>query len=200
MSNMRKSPTNHGMTPNYTTDMLSCYPGFRNQEVEPCSSISGVLVQGWWYTYGYAIPLFYECYMSMRYRPNLTGVDRPTANSMMPNYTTDMLRPLPWFSDSRAWTMYLISGVVVQWWRHLYGCTVPLFYECYVRHVPCLTGVDHQKTTVLNWFRNWSWSKGTNRGAGLVVTLSAHNPLHPELESLSRGVRKNSWYEHHKKK
>ena len=33
--------------------------------------IIGLVVQGWWHGYGYAVPLFYECYM--RYGPHLTA-------------------------------------------------------------------------------------------------------------------------------
>ena len=31
-------PIDHSMTSNYTPDMLSCYPGYRTQELEPCTS------------------------------------------------------------------------------------------------------------------------------------------------------------------
>ena len=102
--------------------------------LEPTKSmdiISDVVVQGWWHMYRYTVPLFYECYM--RYGPHLTGVDHPTDHIMASNYTPDMLSLLPWFLEPRAWTMDLISGVVVQGWWYMCGYAIPLFYECYMR-------------------------------------------------------------------
>ena len=49
----------------------------------------------------------------------------------------------PWFSEPWGWTMFLISGVVVQGWWCRYGCAISLFYESYMRHVPYLTGPAH---------------------------------------------------------
>jgi len=34
---------------------------------------------------------------------------------------------LSWILEPRAWTMDLISGVVVQWWWETYGYAIPLF-------------------------------------------------------------------------
>ena len=42
--------------------------------------------------------------------------------------------------------MYLISGIVVQGWWYAYRYGIPLFYECYVMHGPCMTGVNHPHT------------------------------------------------------
>ena len=55
--------TYHIITSNYVPDMITCYPGYRNEELEPFNSISGIVVQEWWYMYWYAIIRFYECYM-----------------------------------------------------------------------------------------------------------------------------------------
>jgi len=50
---------------------------------------------------------------------------------------------LPWILEPRAWTMDLISGIVVQGWWCMYGYGIPLFHECYMSHAPYLTGMDH---------------------------------------------------------
>ena len=39
--------------------------------------------------------------------------------------------------------MYLVSEVVVQGRWHMYGYSIPLFQECYMRNVRCLTGEKH---------------------------------------------------------
>jgi len=60
--------------------------------------------------YGYAIPLFYECYM--RHGPRLIGVNQSTDHSMTSNYTLGMLACYPGF-----WTHELESCTsVVGWW------------------------------------------------------------------------------------
>ena len=113
--------------------MIRCYPGCWNQEFEPCTSsvISGVVVQGWWVRYEYAIPLCYYCYM--RYGPHLTEVDHPTADR--PHHDLQLhhkhAQMLPWFSEPRAWTIHLTNDVVVQGWWHMYGYTIPLFWVLY---------------------------------------------------------------------
>ena len=38
--------------------------------------------------------------------------------------------------------MNLVSGIVVQGQLYMYGYTIPLFHECYMRHGVRLTGVD----------------------------------------------------------
>ena len=50
---------------------------------------------------------------------------------------------LPRFSKSRSWTVDLSSIVVVQGCSRMYGYAIPLLYECYMRHGPYLTVVDH---------------------------------------------------------
>ena len=37
-------PTDHGMTSNYTPEMLICYPGYWNQEFESCQWCSGEMM------------------------------------------------------------------------------------------------------------------------------------------------------------
>ena len=69
-------PIYHGMTSNYTHDILSSNPVYwKNQELEPWDLISGVVVQWWWCIYWYGIPLFYECYM--KHEQYLTGLYHP---------------------------------------------------------------------------------------------------------------------------
>ena len=58
---------------------------------------SGVVVQGWWYRYGYGSPLFRKCYL--RHGPLLTGVDHPTDDSMISNYNPDMRSYYPDFRN-----------------------------------------------------------------------------------------------------
>ena len=78
-------PRADNITSNYTSDMLSCYTGFVEPRAWTMYHIRGVVVQGWWYMYGYSILLFYQCYM--RYGPCLIGVDPPTDHYMISNYT-----------------------------------------------------------------------------------------------------------------
>ena len=52
--------------------------------------ISGFVVQGWWYLYGYAIPLFCECVMM--HGQHLIWLGNPRGDSMTSNYTLDMFR------------------------------------------------------------------------------------------------------------
>ena len=62
-----KHPTDHSMTWNYTSDMLSYYPVFLENRAWKMSLISGVVVQGWQYIYGYAIRLFMSVICGMDY-------------------------------------------------------------------------------------------------------------------------------------
>ena len=102
---------------------------------------SGVVVLGWCYMYGYAIPLIYE--YCMRHGPRLTGGGSPH----IPHHDFQLhprhAQLLPWFSDLGAWTMALNSSVVVQGWWYMYGHAIPLFYESYMRHGTCMAGVNH---------------------------------------------------------
>ena len=58
---------------------------------------SAVVVQWWWFLYGYTIPLFCGCYM--RHDPRLTKVNHSTDHSMTSNYTQDILSDYPGFRD-----------------------------------------------------------------------------------------------------
>ena len=55
--------------------------------------VSSIAVQGWWHSYIYTIPPFYEC--CMRHGPHLTGLDCLTDHSMISNYGTDILSCYP---------------------------------------------------------------------------------------------------------
>ena len=120
------------MTSKYTLGLLRCYAIFLEPRAWSMHLISGIMVQGWWYLYGYAIPLFYDYYMTQR--KHLTGKDHPKDHSVISNYTQDMLRCYAVFLEPRAWTMYFISGFVVQRWWYLYGYAIPLFCECGMMH------------------------------------------------------------------
>ena len=50
---------------------------------------------------------------------------------------------LPWFLVPISWTMHLTSDIVVQWCWYKYRHAILLFYECCMRYVPRLTGVNH---------------------------------------------------------
>ena len=82
-------PTDHSMNPNYTPDMLRCYPGYwKNQELESCSShqwCTGPKMMTHIWIYGYSIPPFHECYI--RHVPYLIGLDHPTDHGMTSNCT-----------------------------------------------------------------------------------------------------------------
>ena len=60
-------------------------------------------------------------------------------HKLHPGYT----QLLTWILEPGAWTMDLISGVVVQWCWCRYGYSIPPFHECFMRHGPHLIGVDH---------------------------------------------------------
>ena len=94
--------------------------------------ISGVVVQGWWYMYRYAIPVFYGCYMRAWTIPDRGRSSHRPQHDLQPHPRHAQL--LSWFSEPRrTWTMHLISGIVVQRQWYMYGYVVPLFYECYMR-------------------------------------------------------------------
>ena len=58
--------------------------------------------------YGYAIPLFYECYMG--HGPHLTGVNHPIDHSMTFNYTLDILSCYPgfWKEEPEQYTLSVV--------------------------------------------------------------------------------------------
>jgi hypothetical protein len=103
--------------------------------------IIGIVVQGWWRMYRYGIPLFDECYMKHELR--LAGFDHPhiLPHDFQLHPRHDQL--LPWILEQGAWIMRLTSAVVVQGWWYSYRYAIQPFYECYMRHVPYLTVMDH---------------------------------------------------------
>ena len=68
---------------------------------------------------------------------------------------------IPWFLDSRAWTVHLTSGEVVQGWGYMYGYAIPLFNGYYMKHEPCLTWVDHPHATEWPQTTGWTYSDVT---------------------------------------
>ena len=125
-------PVDYDMTSNYTNDILSWYPGYwKNQDLEPWHLISGIVIQGWWRTYRYGIPLFYECYM--KHELYLTGLDHPLDHHMTSNYTKDMLSCYPGYEKQGDWIFLVNSGVVVEGWRCSYWYTTVLWvlYEAW---------------------------------------------------------------------
>ena len=88
---------------------------------------SGLVIQGWWYIYGYVIPLLHECYMT--HEQCLIGVNHPRDHSMASNFTLDLLCcypcfrkirvnsvPQQWCSEPRMMTHIWICYPTV-WWR-----------------------------------------------------------------------------------
>ena len=161
--------------------------------------ISGVvLAQGWWHRYGYAISLFYECYISMMHGP------RPTAGWITP-------QPTPWHPTTPqtylgcyypGFSLKSLNNVPHQWCSfprlmiHVWICCPTVLWTLYEA---CTTsdrgGSPHrpQYQIELNWIEEHLCS--INRGIGLVVTWSAHNPTDPEFEWLCRG-REDVFYCH----
>ena len=88
--------------------------------------------------------MLYDC-LWVLYVAWITGL--LSDNDMNFNYTTDMVSYYPWFLRKRAWTMYLISGVVVQEWWYMYRYAISLFYDCYTRNGLHLTELNHLQTT-----------------------------------------------------
>ena len=144
-------PTDPCMTSNYTPDMLKCYLSFQTQELEQCTSSvvewskDGNTYMDMLSTVSWAL---YEAWSTSdrgesSHRPLYDLQLHPRHAQMLPR----ILEPV------RARTVYLISGWVVPGWWYMYGYAVPLFHECYMRHVPCLTGVDHltDHTTTPNY-------------------------------------------------
>ena len=59
--------------------------------------ISGAVVQGWWFRYGYGIPPVHDCYMS--HEICLPGLDQVLDHHMTTIYTPDMLDCYPDFRN-----------------------------------------------------------------------------------------------------
>ena len=75
--------------------------------------ISSIVVQGRWYTYGYVVPQFFECYM--RYELQMTGADHPTDHYMTSSYAPDMLSCHPGFQNL---DLDLCASWMVEWYKH----------------------------------------------------------------------------------
>jgi len=123
--------------------MLICYPAFYKEDPEQCTSS----VVEWskdddiyvWICYFTVLLVLYEIWITSDMG------ESPTNHSMTFNYTPGMLSCYPGFQKQRAWTVYIISDVVVQGCWYMYGYTIPLLYACYLRHGSHMTGVNHSK-------------------------------------------------------
>ena len=107
-----------------------------NNDPHQWYSVPIIIMQVWIY-YPTTLGVLYEAW---------TMYDRGGSSHLLPH--DHKLYPrhaqvLPWILEPRAWTMVLISGVVVQGWWCRYKYTIPPFYECYISHGPRLIGVDH---------------------------------------------------------
>ena len=102
---------------------------------------SNIVAQGQQYMFGYVIPLFYERYT--RHGIHMSVVDHPIDHWMTSTPPFRRAQLLHCFSHRRDWIMYLTSVVVVhgQWHSNVHAML--LFYKCYMRHIPCLTGVGN---------------------------------------------------------
>ena len=82
--------------------------------------------------YGCAVPLFYECFMRA-WATSSRGESphRPLYDLQLHPRDAQLL---PCILEPRAWTMYFISGFVVQRWWYLYGYAIRLFCECVMMH------------------------------------------------------------------
>ena len=99
--------------------------------------ISWRVGERWCYMYGYDVQLFYEYHT--RHEPRLSVVDKHYHLQLHHRHA----QIIPCILEPRVWTMGLISGVMTQEWCTRYGCSILLFHECYKRHGPHLTWVDH---------------------------------------------------------
>ena len=133
-------PTEHTMTSNYTPDMISCY-----QDVGPKRKIHP---PHQWYRCPMTVIYFWVCYPSILWvlyeawaTSDRGGSPHILLNDLQLHSWHHQL--LTWFLVPRAWTMHLISYIVVQGWWYMYVYAPPLFYECYMRHGSRMTGVGH---------------------------------------------------------
>ena len=195
------------MISNYTPDMLSCYPGSRSLEPEPCT----LSVLQWSKDDDICMYMLSHCFMSVvwcmdyvwqewitpqttpwlpttpltcsaitliyrqKFLHNVTHqwcsgprkmvllwISYPTflwvlhelwttsdwgGSPNRPQHDVQLYQRhaqlLPWLAERRAWTMYISSCVVVQRWWYMYGYAILLVYECCMMHGPHLTWVDH---------------------------------------------------------
>ena len=75
---------------------------------------SGIVVQWWWRRYGYAIPLFFMCYI--RHGPRLLVVVHPIDHGMTSNYTRDILGYYPGHWNQELLEPW-ISAVGIYWYK-----------------------------------------------------------------------------------
>ena len=129
----RLTPLTSVWTQATPTDMFICYAGFiiiilnLNHGPHQWSSGLGMMPQAWIY-YPTVWWVLYESWTTSDSRggsPHIPWHDH--------KLNTRHTQLLSWILEPRAWTMDLISGVVVQWWWGTYGYAIPLFYECYMR-------------------------------------------------------------------
>ena len=76
-----RPPYDHTLHPGHT----QLLPWFSKTKDWTMDLISVVVVHGWWYLNGHAIPPFHECHM--RHGPHLTGVDYLLDHRMTSKYT-----------------------------------------------------------------------------------------------------------------
>ena len=138
--------------------------------------ISGIVVQGWWHSYGFGISLFHDCYMS--HELHLTGVDHSIDHSMTSNYTLDMLSCYPGFLTQE---LEQCTSSVVQWSKDDDACMYMLS-----RYFMSVTwGMYHiwygwitPQTTISNQIKSLLWSLVTNIGVSLLVLILNRSWVH----------------------
>ena len=135
-------PTDHGMTTNYTqTHAVVILDIGRTKSLNhaPHQLCSGARMMT-------RVEIYYPTILWVLYEAwamsdKLMLPHRPRHDLQLHHIHAQLV---PWILEPRAsWTVVLISGVVVQWWWRRYWYGITLFYECYMRHGPGLTGVDH---------------------------------------------------------
>ena len=107
--------------------------------------ISGVVVviEWWWWMDGYNMQPLYECYM--RHGPHLIGMNHTTDhfNFMTFNYTQTYLAVTLDIGRTKNHGPHQWACSDTKGWWHRYRYTIPPFHECYMRHGPRLTDLDH---------------------------------------------------------
>ena len=118
-------------------------PWFSKTRAWTIDFISSKVAKGWWYLYGHNIPLLMSVIWGMYNVSRLGSVNRPWHDLQLHPQHTELL---PCILKPRACTMVILTSgvvIVVQGWSYLDGYDMQPFYECYMRHVQRLTGVDH---------------------------------------------------------
>ena len=111
------------------------------------------------------------------------GLITPQTAAWTPT-TSRYAQLLPWFSERRTWSMYLISHIEVQWRWYLYGYAILMFCECCIRHGPCPTCEDHP--TYYSMTKNFTW---TCSAVPLILNQWAWT-----IHIISCGVVQGQWY------